>query len=336
MVKQADSSSQERNSAGKKNLSKNEGKKNVKGIKTLSAERLRQLIPQVTNKNRRRDFASRLRTLVKQERTKRRRSRQAAESRGEVVEKQTPHTIETLRRADETIVEAEDQEILEADETDEFSKYFQGKSTPKILLTTCKKPSRCLLEFVKELQIIIPNVFYYKRGDYRIKSIVKYGINKEFTDIIVLAEHLKRPSGMYISHLPEGPTSFFKLTNVKLAQEMKGSAAVTTHQPEVILNGFTTRLGRRAARQLAVLFPQRPEFHGRRAICFHNQRDFIFFRHHRYIFSEGGRKCRLQEIGPRMTLKLRSMQHGTFDPSGGLFEFEWKPDMQVDRKKMFV
>lgn len=61
---------------------------------------------------------------------------------------------------------------------------------------------------------------------------------------------------MYISHLPEGPTSFFKLTNVKLAQEMRGSAALTTHSPEVVLNNFTTRLGRRAARQLAALFPQ--------------------------------------------------------------------------------
>lgn len=74
--------------------------------------------------------------------------------------------------------------------------------------------------------------------------------------MIILAEHRKRPSGLYISHLPEGPTSFFKLTNVKLAQEMEGSAATTTHLPEVILNNFTTRLGQRTARQLAALFPQ--------------------------------------------------------------------------------
>lgn len=30
------------------------------------------------------------------------------------------------------------------------------------------------------------------------------------------------------------------------------------------------------------LFPQDPEFKGRRVVTFHNQRDFIFFRHHRY------------------------------------------------------
>lgn len=35
-------------------------------------------------------------------------------------------------------------------------------------------------------------------------------------------------------------------------------------------------------RLIQSLFPQDPEFKGRRVVTFHNQRDFIFFRHHRY------------------------------------------------------
>ena len=35
-------------------------------------------------------------------------------------------------------------------------------------------------------------------------------------------------------------------------------------------------------RMIQSLFPQDPEFKGRRVVTFHNQRDFIFFRHHRY------------------------------------------------------
>ena len=31
------------------------------------------------------------------------------------------------------------------------------------------------------------------------------------------------------------------------------------------------------------LFPQAPNFGGRRVVTFHNQRDFIFFRHHRSV-----------------------------------------------------
>ena len=66
-------------------------------------------------------------------------------------------------------------------------------------------------------------------------------------------------------------------------------------------------------------------------IALHNQRDFVFFRHYRYIFRDA-KKARLQEIGPRFTLKLRYLQHGTFDSTTGEYEFIWRPDSQVDRK----
>jgi len=49
------------------------------------------------------------------------------------------------------------------------------------------------------------------------------------------------------------------------------------------------------------MFPVTPEFRGRQVVTFHNQRDFIFLRRHRYIFDDEGKKVRLQEIGPRMT-----------------------------------
>ena len=58
-------------------------------------------------------------------------------------------------------------------------------------------------------------------------------------------------------------------------------------------------------------------------MTFHNQRDFIFVRHHRYIYRKEGDKTRakLQELGPRFTLKLKWLQEGSFDTEFG--EFEW-------------
>lgn len=47
------------------------------------------------------------------------------------------------------------------------------------------------------------------------------------------------------------------------------------------MNNFNTRLGLRIGRMLSSLVPYDPDFKGRRVITFHNQRDFIFFRHHR-------------------------------------------------------
>jgi ribosome production factor 1 len=76
--------------------------------------------------------------------------------------------------------------------------------------------------------------------------------------------------------------------------------------PELILNNFSTRLGVQVGRMFAALFPQNAEvstlllfvdahaeirvaclqFRSRRVITLHNQRDFIFFRQHRYVFEE--------------------------------------------------
>jgi ribosome production factor 1 len=119
----------------------------------------------------------------------------------------------------------------------------------------------------------------------------------------------------------------------------------------VVLKGFTTRLGHRVARQLKSLFPAKCDETGRRVVAFHNQRDFLFFRHYRFAFKDidvhpddldeeqlakaGNRasaRCALQEIGPRFTLKLHALQLGTFDKKNAQYEFIWRPDSQVDRK----
>lgn len=68
---------------------------------------------------------------------------------------------------------------------------------------------------------------------------------------------------------------------------------------------------------MSVLWPPRPELAGRQVVTLHNQRDYIFFRRHRYVFREArpteknvvgadgkemegvkGIRAGLQEIGP--------------------------------------
>lgn len=141
---------------------------------------------------------------------------------------------------------------------------------------------------------------------------------------------------MLVSRLPEGPTAFFKVTNVKLNEDIKDHGKRTDHQPELILNNFSTRLGHRVGRFLGSLFRHEPEFQGRQVVTFHNQRDFIFVRHHRYVF-EHAKKARLQEIGPRFTLKLRWLQQGTFDTKYG--EYEWihkQHQLDTSRRKFHL
>lgn len=47
-------------------------------------------------------------------------------------------------------------------------------------------------------------------------------------------------------------------------------------------------------------------------------------------------KARLQELGPRFTLRLVSLQKGTFDSKGGEFEWVHKPEMDTSRRKFHL
>jgi len=252
-----------------------------------------------------------------------------------------PNTIEILREADETVLDMENAEEIseiEGEEAvDEFDQHFSLQNAPKIMITTQKHTCKQMFSFMKEVTNVIPNCTYYKRKNFALKQIVEYAKTKDFTMIMLFTEKAKKVNGMYLTSLPEGPTTFWKLSRLKLGAEIKGGATCSSsYEPELLLNNFTTRLGRRVARQLASLFPQKPNFEGRRSVTFHNQRDFIFFRHYRYDFRKNGTRCGLAEIGPRFTLKLRSVQHGTFDAQNGEFEYQWRPDSQVSRKRMFL
>ena len=93
---------------------------------------------------------------------------------------------------------------------------------------------------------------------------------------------------MIVSHLVNGPTALFKVMSFVPHEDIKGVGEVTAHNPELILNNFTTRLGRRFGRFFGSMYPCRtciadvflsiaqPQFDGRRVVTFHNQRDYIF------------------------------------------------------------
>ncbi|RVW30951.1 Ribosome production factor 1 [Vitis vinifera] len=44
----------------------------------------------------------------------------------------------------------------------------------------------------------------------------------------------------------------------------------------------------------------------------------------------------MQECGPRFTLKLINLQHGTFDTKGGEYEWVHKPEMDTSRRRFFL
>ena len=115
---------------------------------------------------------------------------------------------------------------------------------------------------LRALLSLIPGSYYYARRNFEIKKICEWAGDRGFTNLIILGQGLqlggnkKFPCSMLLVHLPEGPTLHFRISSVKLPDEIQNHARVTKHKPELILNNFTTRLGLRVSRALAALFPQ--------------------------------------------------------------------------------
>jgi len=252
-----------------------------------------------------------------------------------------PQTIDSQRTDDPTFIAEDDPEVLEDERNDEFAELLSSpEASPSLLLTTCPKPTKSTHTFVKELECVFPFSVYKKRKETTLVSqVVEYAKQQGHTAILVVNEDRKEVDGLTLIHLPAGPTLHFKLTSLRLSKQIFGHGrALQDNYPEIVLNNFRTRLGRRIKRSLQSLFHNKPMCHNRQVATVHNQRDFLFFRHHRYIFekrketvkggtSDDGNKSqtkiqtRLQELGPRFTLKLLSIQKGILNWKHG--EFEW-------------
>ncbi|KAL2511431.1 Ribosomal RNA processing Brix domain protein [Abeliophyllum distichum] len=315
----------------------------------------------VKNKERRSAVHAKLKHQKKVDKRKKAKAREADEKRAlelgeELPPKKIPRTIENTREIDDTVCKPDDEELFAGNDADEFSSILKQDCTPKILITTSRFNSTRGPAFISDLLSVIPNAHYHKRGTYDLKKIVEYAKKKDFTSVIVIHTNRREPDALLIIGLPDGPTAHFKLSKLVLRKDLKNHGNPTSHEPELVLANFTTRLGHRVGRMIQSLFPQEPNFPGRRVVTFHNQRDFIFFRHHRYIFetkeskqteskgTKGSKEAksrekviaRLQECGPRFTMKLISLQHGTFDTKGGEYEWVHKPEMDTSRRRFFL
>ncbi|GFZ48012.1 Brix domain-containing protein [Saitozyma sp. JCM 24511] len=183
---------------------------------------------------------------------------------------------------------------------------------PKILVTTSPSPCKETYAFCEELKNVFPGGEFFKRPKgkgFELGRVARWAAKRGFGAMIVVNEDHKAANAVTLINLPAGPTAYFKLSSVQLDKQIYGHARPSPHSPELILNNFTTLLGNSVGRLFGSLFPPLPQFRGRQVVTLHNQRDFLFFRRHRYMFASAT-SARLQEIGPRFTLKLRWLRKG--------------------------
>ncbi|KAK8738413.1 hypothetical protein OTU49_003855, partial [Cherax quadricarinatus] len=137
--------------------------------------------------------------------------------------KKQPHTIESLREKDVTMVEEEDEELDQEEATDAFSSYFTKSYVPKVLVTCSDNPHTKTIAFIRELCRMIPDAKPMWRKRSRIEKIIKTATENGFTDVVIVNEDRRIPNGLMVIHLPEGPTALFRVSNPKLCKEIHRS-----------------------------------------------------------------------------------------------------------------
>ena len=130
-------------------------------------------------------------------------------------------TIENQREVEENYINPEDEELIEENKNDEYSSYFNNEYEPQVMITTAIKYTSSIFKLIKELTDTIPNSYFYYRKKFTLKEIVEFAKEKKFSDIIVIQERLRKPYRMIITHLPDGPTVEFKISNVFYHDEIE-------------------------------------------------------------------------------------------------------------------
>lgn len=232
-----------------------------------------------------------------------------------------------------------DEEEEEEEEDEDEDEEADPHAPPAILITTAMqsnslvphakslnnraRPYERTRLFIKDLLNMFPEAEYRARGKAQgvaLGTIAGWARKRGYDAMLVVGEdyHTKAPAYLTMIKLPQGPTAFFRLTGLQLGKEVANHGTSTGHTPELILNNFTTGLGHSIGKLFQSLFPAIPQLEGRQVVTAHNQRDYIFIRRHRYIFASAD-KARLQEIGPRFTLKLRSLKN-TLPKGAGVWD----------------
>lgn len=206
---------------------------------------------------------------------------------------------------------------------------------PKVLVTTSRDPSSRLTQFVKEVKLLMPTAQRVNRGAQVLPDLVELCRANDFTDLVMVHEHRGEPDGLVISHMPHGPTAYFGLSGVVMRHDIKDEdiGKVSEANPHLVLENFSTPLGKREATILKHLFPAPKDGKSKRVITFANDADYVSMRHHTYEMPRGASSVALTEVGPRFEMRLYQIKLGTVDADDADVEWSLRPFMRSGKKR---
>lgn len=209
-----------------------------------------------------------------------------------------------------------------------------GIVEPRIIVTTSRNPSVKLLQFSKEIKLMLPNSIKLNRGNYIIPELIESCNRLGINDMVVLHEHRGVPTSITINHFPHGPSCIFTLHNVRLRHDLPDMGNMSESYPHLIFEGFTSKLGQRVVTVLKHMFPPGEKKNSTRVISFINKNDYISVRHHVYVKAKD--TVEMSEIGPRFEMRLFEMRLGNMDEKDSEVEWQMKRFIRTGNRKNYL
>ena len=174
------------------------------------------------------------------------------------------------------------------------------------VITTSIRPSKGVFFIINDLKSILPDSIYLNRKKYKIRQIVTYLKLKRIKNLLFLDEKSEDSVMLWHIDLENNFSSKYSLVSIILRNNIEKRGRITFHRPELLFHNFKGNINNVLGKMLQRFFRGSPEFKGRQIISFIKKKNFLFIRYHRYIFSIGGKDVKLQELGPKITLKFEN------------------------------
>eukprot|EP00477_Mikrocytos_mackini_P002901 GAHX01003431.1.p1 GENE.GAHX01003431.1~~GAHX01003431.1.p1 ORF type:complete len:219 (+),score=35.14 GAHX01003431.1:161-817(+) len=183
------------------------------------------------------------------------------------------------------------------------------KSDLKIVITSIGFPKSASRQFIKDFLFLIPYSTYYKRQKFHsFDDVVTAAKKNNVTDLFVVNERFRTMRHLLHISFQLNTVSLYRIINYQSVDSIKNAATSEAINSEVIFKGFETDLGKQVEGSLRAMFNKNENIAGRQCVIVKNTDDYIFFRKYKYVFLSNT-NVKLQETGPRFTLKIRTFRN---------------------------
>lgn len=178
------------------------------------------------------------------------------------------------------------------------------KLSTTTVFSTSIRPSKTIFFILNDLKSIFPNSIYLKRKKYKIRQIIAYLRLKNVNNLILLTEGNGKIIKWWHIDLDNNFIAKYDIISIILRNNIEKCANISFHRPELLFNNFKGNINWVLGTMMKRFFKDFPDFKGRQILSFYKRKNFLFIRFHRYIFSITGKDVKLQELGPKITLKF--------------------------------